>query len=316
MSMVIRQAAENWQAIADGRQGGILCDFKPLDEIFLGFRPGKLYVLAARPGLGKSMLALQIAKSIKLPVAHYSLEMLAVEQLERMMSQVSEFNSESLQSPEVLRRKTAALMEAIEAVKKYPIWFCDEPPITPANILTQCRRMKKKKGLGMIIADYLQLIKGVGKFERRDLEVGMVSSFLKGITMKLEVPILAIASLSRKNEDRTDKRPILSDLRESGSIESDADGVIFLYREADYNAKAKELFPNVTEIIVPKNRGGRTGRSLAIFDGAKSTFYPMEQQAAKAYMDFIKTGANHDSAQAPSRYSRQVSGKNAQSADF
>jgi replicative DNA helicase len=316
MSMVLKAAVENWQAIAMGQPGGLLSNFKPLDDIFLGFRPGKLYILAARPGLGKSMLALQVAKQCGQPVAHYSLEMLATEQLERMISQVSDLNSESLQSKAVLEHKWKMLEEAIASVRKYPIWFCDEPPITPANILSQCRRMKKKKGLGMIIADYLQLIKGIGKFERRDLEVGSVSSFLKGITMKLEVPILAIASLSRKNEDRTDKRPILSDLRESGSIESDADGVIFLYREADYNAKAREHFANVTEIIVPKNRGGRTGRSLAYFDGAKSLFYPLDQQAAKAYMDFLGQKGANDSAQANTGYPRQVSGKNAQSPDW
>jgi replicative DNA helicase len=316
MSMVIRQAAQNWQAVADGTPGGLLSHFKPLDEIFLGFRPGKLYVLAARPGLGKSMLALQVAKQCGQPVAHYSLEMLAVEQLERMISQVSTLNSESLQSRNVLMAKAAELKAAIEKVGRYPIWFCDEPPITPANILSQCRRMKKKKGLGMIIADYLQLIKGIGKFERRDLEVGSVSAFLKGITMKLGVPVLAIASLSRKNEERTDKRPILSDLRESGSIESDADGVIFLYREADYNPKAKEKFANVTEIIVPKNRGGRTGRSLAFFDGAKSLFYPLEQHDAKAYLEFIGQKGSHDSTQANPGHSRQVSGKDAQSSDF
>lgn len=316
MSMVIRQAAENWKAVAHGASGGLLTHVKPLDDIFLGLRPGKLYVLAARPGLGKSMLALQVAKQCGQPVAHYSLEMLAVEQLERMISQVSTLNSESLQSKTVLMAKTEELKNAIDTVGKYPIWFCDEPPITPANILSQCRRMKKKKGLGLIVADYLQLIKGVGKFERRDLEVGAVSSFLKGITMKLGVPILSIASLSRKNEERTDKRPILSDLRESGSIESDADGVIFLYREADYNPKAKERFANVTEIIVPKNRGGRTGRSLAYFDGAKSMFYPLEQQDAKAYLEFTGQKGSHDSAQTHTGNHSEVRGKNAQLSDW
>lgn len=316
MSMVMRSAIENWQAIARGRPGGLMTGFKPLDEIFLGFRPGKLYVLAARPGLGKSMLALQVAKQCGQPVAHYSLEMLDTEQLERMISQVSDLNSESLQSAAVLEAKWAMLEEAISTVRKYPIWFCDEPPITPANILSQCRRMKKKKGLGLIVADYLQLIKGIGKFERRDLEVGSVSSFLKGITMKLEVPILAIASLSRKNEERTDKRPILSDLRESGSIESDADGVIFLYREADYNPKAKEHFANVTEIIVPKNRGGRTGRALAVFDGAHSTFHPLEQSAARAYLEFIGQKGSHDQANPNPTHPRKISGKDAQSADW
>lgn len=315
MSVVLQAAVKNWKAVASGQPGGLLTHFQPLDEIFLGLRPGKLYVLAARPGLGKSMLALQVAKQCGQPVAHYSLEMLAVEQLERMISQVSDLNSESLQSKNILLAKAQVLAKAVEAVSKYPIWFCDESPITPANILSQCRRMKKRNGLGLIVADYLQLIKGIGKFERRDLEVGSVSAFLKSITMKLEVPILSIASLSRKPEERTDKRPLLSDLRESGSIESDADGVIFLYREADYNPKAKLHFPNVTEIIVPKNRGGRIGRTLAVFDGAHSLFYPLEQSAAKAYLDFIGQRGSNDSLQKNQGRYPSTSGRDRQTGD-
>jgi replicative DNA helicase len=281
----------------------------PVDDLLLGFRPGKLYILAARPGLGKSMLALQIATQCGQQVANYSMEMLATEQVERMVSQECDLNSENLRSETVLLAKGKLLADVVVKLGKLPIWFCDESPITPAQILSQCRRLKKKSGLGLIVVDYLQLIKGIGKFERRDLEVGSISKALKSISMKLEVPVLTIASLSRKPEERTDKRPLLSDLRESGDIESDADCVMFLYRESDYNNEAKKLFPNVTELIVSKNRGGKKGRSILNFDGAHSKFYPLHQIDTTGYLNFLDPKkVNHDQQARNGGSSKKISG--------
>lgn len=315
MARVIRDAAKNWQDRVEGKPGGVMSGIPALDDILMGFKPGKLYILAARPGLGKSMLALQIASQCGRQVAHYSLEMEADEQVERMVSHHSDLNSESLQSGAVIRAQARALKEATDKMQALPIWWCDQSPLTPMTILSQCRRLKKRKGdLGLIIVDYLQLIDGIGKFERRDLEVGFISKFLKSIAMKLQVPVIAIASLSRKNEERTDKRPINSDLRESGSIESDADGILFLYRESDYNKQAAKDFPNTTEIIVSKHRGGRKGRGILEFDGAHSKFYTTHPEDAKKYAAFV--GGKHDSAQTNPRHPVKVSGKDAQSSDF
>lgn len=290
MSAVLSESAKNWQEIADGQSTGIMTGIKCVDEMLKGLRPGKHYVLAARPGLGKSMLALQFATQCQAPVAHYSLEMLATEQVERMISQECDLNSESLRSQNVLMAKAEMLSKVVTKLKALPIWFCDESPITPMDILGQCRRMKKKHGLGLIIVDYLQLISGVGKFERRDLEVGFISKFLKRIAMQLQVPVLSIASLSRRPEERQDKRPMLSDLRESGSLESDADCVIFLYREADYSHEIAKDFPNATEFIVSKNRGGQKGKSILNFDGAHSKFYAMEHDGIRNYLNAVKGG--------------------------
>jgi replicative DNA helicase len=288
MGAVLRVAAQEWQDVANGKPGGLMSKIQPVDNLLLGFRPGKVYILAARPGLGKSMLALQVATQCGETVASYSQEMLATEQAERMISQVSDLNADSLRSANILLAQGPALAAAVEKLRTLKIWFCDENPITPAQILSQCRRLKKKRGLGLIVVDYLQLIKGIGKFERRDLEVGQISKFLKSIAMKLEVPVLCIASLSRKPEERTDKRPLLSDLRESGDIESDADVVMFLYRESDYNPQAKKDFPAVTELIVAKNRGGKKGRSILNFDGAHSKFYGLLESEQDRYLRFLE----------------------------
>ncbi len=306
MRTVLRAAAEQWESVANGKPGGLMSRIQPVDDLLLGFRPGKVYILAARPGLGKSMLALQVATQCGETVASYSQEMLATEQAERMISQVSDLNADSLRSANILLNQAPALAAAVKQLEPLAIWFCDENPITPAQILSQCRRLKKKRGLGLIVVDYLQLIKGVGKFERRDLEVGHISKFLKSIAMKLEIPVLCIASLSRRPEERTDKRPLLSDLRESGDIESDADVVMFLYRESDYNAQAKKDFPNVTELIVSKNRGGKKGRSILNFDGAHSKFYALHQADQDRYLKFLEGKAPNDQAQAHPGNSRQV----------
>jgi len=312
MSAVLRAASRDWHDVAMGKPGGLMSNIGPVDDLLLGFRPGKTYILAARPGLGKSMLALQIAVQCGQPAAHYSLEMLATEQAERMISQECDLNSDSLRSQAVLLAKGKLLAETITKLGHLPIWFCDESPITPAQILSQCRRLKKKHGLGLIVVDYLQLIKGVGKFERRDLEVGSISKFLKSIAMKLEVPVITIASLSRKSEERTDKRPIMSDLRESGDIESDADCVMFLYREADYSNEAKKHFPNVTELIVAKNRGGKKGRSILNFDGAHSKFYGLHQVDTVNYLNLIDPSkkVSNDSQARYSGNPKKVSGQN------
>lgn len=292
MAEVLSEASKGWQEIVEGVDLGVKTGIKGIDNILKGLRPGKNYVLAARPGLGKSMLALQFASQSGVPVAHYSLEMLANEQVERMISQECDLNSESLQSRNVIMSKAAMLKDAVSKLKNLPIQFCDSSPITPMDILGQCRRMKKNGGLGLIIVDYLQLVSGIGKFERRDLEVGFISKFLKRISMELQVPVLSIASLSRRPEERQDKRPMLSDLRESGSLESDADCVMFLYRESDYNKEIGNDFPNATEFIVAKNRGGQKGYAVLNFDGAHSKFYDMELDGIKNYLNAVKGGDN------------------------
>lgn len=284
------EAAQEWQAVAEGKPGGIMSSVMAVDDFIRGFRPGTLNVVAARPGVGKSALTLQIAAQCGAPVALYSLEMLALEQVERLIAQrVDGIDGDALRSPSVLKAKAAALSVAMAELAGTPVRICDSSSMNPAKILAQCRRMKKKHGLGLIIVDYLQLVEAIGNHQRRDLEVGSVSAALKKIGNELGVPILAVASLSRKCEDREDKRPMKSDLRESGQLESDAHSIIFLYRESDYSVKAAKdpNVKNITEVLIRKNRGGRTGRSLLLFNGAQSKFMDLTPQSQKAYWSFL-----------------------------
>lgn len=291
MKSCLREAVQEWQEVASGKATGLLSNIRAIDDLIRGFRPGTLNVLAARPGVGKSALALQIATQCGAPVALYSLEMLILEQVERMVAQrVEGIDGDALRSPNVLKAKAAALEVAIAELRSYPIQICQSSRMNTTKMLSQCRRMKKSHGLGMIVVDYLQLMEVVGNFQRRDLEVGNISGQLKKIGNELGVPILAIASLSRKCEEREDKRPIKSDLRESGQLESDAHSLIFLYRESEYSAKAAKdpNVKNITEVLIRKNRGGKTGRTLLLFNGAQSKFSDLTAQSQQQYWNFLQ----------------------------
>lgn len=288
---IFQEAADEWLASASGKVLGIRTGLNSLDEILGGFRPGTLNILAARPGMGKSMLALQIAMACGQPVALYSLEMMATEQAERLIAQrVEGVTPDGLRSAGILQAKQAAIMQALTELKAYPLQICDNSSVTPAQILGQCRRMKRKEGLGMIVVDYLQLVQSAEKHESRVREVGGVSKALKRMANELKVPVLAIASLSRDCEKRDDKRPILADLRESGEIESDAHTVTFIYRHSEYDkAFAKdESLKNVTEVIIRKNRSGRKGTRIFQFDGVRARFYEMDPEDKRHYLDQFK----------------------------
>jgi replicative DNA helicase len=169
-----------------------------------------------------------------------------------------------------------------------PIRICDDTTLTIPQIHAQCRRMMRD-GLGLVVIDYLQLVRAHERKERRDLDVGTISRGLKHLALDLRIPVISVASLSRENERREDKRPMLSDLRESGSIESDADIVFFLHREAIYrkNLQGGE-FESVTELICAKNRGGKTGSDLLRFDGARTRFTDMRAEDKTKYRQATK----------------------------
>ena len=291
MNEVLRDASTEWQASASGKVIGVKTSLPSLDDLLGGFRPGTLNILAARPGMGKSMLALQVAMACSDPVALYSLEMMATEQAERLVSQrVEGLGADGLRSAAILKAKQNAITQAITDLRHLPLHICDNSSVTPAQMLSQCRRLKRKEGLGLSIVDYLQLVQSAEKHESRTREVGGVSKFLKRMGNELQVPVLAIASLSRDCEKRDDKRPIQADLRESGEIESDAHTVIFIYRHSEYdkNFAKDERLKNVTEIIVRKNRSGRKGTKLFQFDGVRARFYEMDPQDKQYYIDAIK----------------------------
>jgi replicative DNA helicase len=242
---------------------GIPSGFHDLDKMTSGFQRSDLIIVAARPSVGKTAFALNIAQNVGVrageTVAIFSLEMSATQLVQRIICaegniDASKMRSGRLDTEEDWHKLTMAMSTLAEA----NIFIDDSATITVADIRAKCRRLKVEKGLGLIVIDYLQLIQGRGKSgENRQQEVSEISRTLKAIARELEVPVIALSQLSRGVEQRQDKRPMMSDLRESGSIEQDADIVAFLYRDDYYDQESEKK--NRIEIIIAKQRNGPVG---------------------------------------------------------
>ncbi len=236
--------------------------FKELDKLTSGFQPGNLIIIAARPSMGKSALALNMAQNLAVrhdvPVALFTLEMSKSEVTQRMMCSEAKVESQSLRTGKLKTEDWPRLTAACDKLMKAPIWVDDTGSITMMEIRSKARRLKSREPkLGLIIVDYLQLMTSGGNSENRVQEVSQISRQLKILARDLEVPILALSQLSRAVEQRHDKRPILSDLRESGSIEQDADLVGFVYRDEYYNGEESDS-QGIAELILAKHRNGPT----------------------------------------------------------
>ncbi|HSO02611.1 MAG TPA: replicative DNA helicase, partial [Gaiellaceae bacterium] len=241
---------------------GIPTGFKELDKLTSGFQPGNLIVIAARPSMGKSALALQMAQNLAvrndIPVALFTLEMSKSEVTQRMMCSEAKVESQSLRTGKLKPEDWPRLTAACDKLMKAPIWVDDTGSITMMEIRSKARRLKSREpNLGLIIVDYLQLMTSGSNSENRVQEVSQISRSLKVLARDLEVPIVALSQLSRAVEQRHDKRPILSDLRESGSIEQDADLVGFVYRDEYYNGEESDS-QGIAELILAKHRNGPT----------------------------------------------------------
>jgi replicative DNA helicase len=291
MQGCISRTANRLNDLASGKPNRVRLGISAIDDIMRGLRFGSLNLLAARPGIGKSALALQAAVECKEPVALFSLEMMIEEEIERLMAHLDpSLNADGISTQALVLAKQEAIKAAFAKLSQYPIEICDSSKVTPAFILGECRRMKRRRGkLGMVIVDYLQMVKSASTQRNREAEVGGISGELKQIGNELVCPILAVASLSRKCEEREDKRPTDADLRDSGQLESDAHGIIFLYRHSKYNDRAKkdERIKNITEVKISKNRGGPTGQTLLDFKGSMSWFFPVAQSEQAYYQSFL-----------------------------
>lgn len=286
----LRKAALNWSDIVSGKKKGIMSGLSAIDHVLQGFQPGKLLVVAARPGVGKSALILQIARQCGAPVLIQSLEMLEEENAERLISQVCEgVDSYTLRSAEGLNRNKAKLSLAVTELSNLPIFISDDPGKTSRQMRSDAQRLKRKHDLKIMFVDYLQLMESDERRGNRSIEVGMTSKSLKQIANTLGITVVAVSSLSRKCEDREDKRPIKSDLRESGDIEHDADGILMLYRESDYSKTAMEndRIKPITEFLWRKNRGGMTGVELARYSGPRLRFDDMTTGDGSMYRNFL-----------------------------
>lgn len=251
-----------------GQITGIPSGFPDLDRMTSGFQRSDLIIVAARPSVGKTAFALNIAQNVavraKETVAIFSLEMSAAQLVQRMICAEANVDAGRLRNGNLEGDDWEKLTMAIGTLSEAEIYIDDTPGLTVAEIRAKCRRLKKEKGLGMIVIDYLQLISGRGKpGESRQQEVSEISRTLKQIARELEVPVIALSQLSRGVEQRQDKRPLMSDLRESGSIEQDADIVAFLYRDDYYDKETEKK--NIIEIIIAKQRNGPVGTVELVF---------------------------------------------------
>ena len=243
---------------------GVRTGFFDLDRMTAGLQPGDLIVLAARPSMGKTALALNICEHVAihegLPVVVFSMEMGASQLALRMVGSQGRIDQQHLRTGALRDDEWGRLTEAVDRLSKASIFIDETPALNPAELRARARRQARQCGrLGLIVVDYLQLMSGTGgsSDENRATVIGEISRGMKSLAKELQCPIIAVSQLNRSVESRTDKRPMMSDLRESGAIEQDADVIIFIYRDDYYNKESKE--PGVAEIIIGKQRNGPVG---------------------------------------------------------
>lgn len=258
-----------------GEISGLSTGYPRLDEKLLGMQPGQLIVLAARPAMGKTSLALNIAVSSciqsGLPVAIFSLEMLATELSMRILTGRAKVDSKRVRTKNFMDTDLRSLARATQELSSLPIFINDAGNTTILDIQSQCRKIKADQGLGLIVIDYLQLMGSVNKSAQREQQIAEISRGLKQMAKELGCPVIALSQLNRGVESRPDKRPTTADLRESGAIEQDADIVMFVYRDEVY-FKESTKEPGIAEIIVGKNRAGEIGTAKLAWVGAYTSF--------------------------------------------
>lgn len=253
---------------------GVPTGFIDLDRLLGGMQPSDLLIIAGRPGQGKSGFCISVAKNAsqlhKQHVAMFSLEMSNEQLVQRLVAQETGINSQKLRLGEIQDEEWPLFTQAVSALGETHIYLDDTPSISPLQLRTKCRRLHMEVGLDLIIIDYLQLMTGDTRMDNRVQEVSYISRNLKALARELNVPILAAAQLSRAVEQRSDKHPLLSDLRESGSLEQDADIVMFIYRPDQYETDT--LKQNIAEIMVAKHRNGPVGSIELVFRESLAKF--------------------------------------------
>ncbi|HJA03730.1 MAG TPA: replicative DNA helicase [Candidatus Microbacterium stercoravium] len=264
----------------DGEMTGVPTGFKELDDLTNGLHAGQMIVVAARPAMGKSTLALDFARASAIkhnqPAIFFSLEMGKTEIAMRLLSAEGQIPLQKLRKGDLDSRDWTTLASTRGRINDAPLYVDDSPNMTLVEIRAKCRRLKQRVGLRMIIIDYLQLMTSGKRVESRQQEVSEFSRALKLMAKELQVPVIALSQLNRGSEQRQDKRPMVSDLRESGSIEQDADMVILLHRDEVYDKQSR---PGEADLIVAKHRNGPTADIPVAFQGHYSRFHDMVQMS-------------------------------------
>lgn len=257
-----------------GRLTGVSTGFSELDRMTAGLQPGDLVIIAGRPSMGKTTLAINIAENAAVgkgvPAAIYSMEMSAEQLTTRMISSLGRVNQGNLRTGMFSDEDWARINAAVAQMSAAPIFIDETPALSPTEVRARARRLKREKGLGLIVIDYLQLMQVGGDIENRTAEISEISRGLKALAKEMQCPVIALSQLNRSVEQRADKRPVMSDLRESGAIEQDADVIMMIYREEVYDKDTPRK--GVADIIITKQRNGPVGEVQLAFLGEYTKF--------------------------------------------
>jgi len=280
LSTLMESTLDEIEALAaHGVMAGVPTGFRDLDELTNGLHPGQMVIIAARPGVGKSTLALDLARAASigngLTTALFSLEMTKSEIVMRLISAEAQIELQDIRKGQVNEEKWSRIATRTAMVSSAPLFIDDSPNLTMMEIRAKARRLKQRHELKLVIVDYLQLMTSGKRVESRQVEVSEFSRQMKLLAKELDVPVVALSQLNRSPEQRTDKKPMLSDLRESGSLEQDADVVILLHRDDLYNANSERA--GEADFIVAKHRNGQTKTISVVFQGHYSRFVDMQQ---------------------------------------
>ena len=276
MSDLVKDTYDELDKRSQGGGGltGVSSGFRELDNLTAGLQKGELIIVAGRPSMGKTAFALNIAEHAALadekPVAVFSMEMSASSLAQRMISSLGRVNSHSMRTGKLEERDWNRIDGAIQQIKNAPIYIDDTPSLSPIELRARARRIQREKGLSLILIDYLQLMSVHGNKENRATEISEISRNLKALARELDVPIIALSQLNRSVEQRTDKVPQMSDLRESGAIEQDADLIAFIYREEVYDPETDKK--GIAQINIAKQRNGAIGKFNLTWVGRYTKF--------------------------------------------
>ncbi|MGB6067488.1 MAG: replicative DNA helicase [Desulfomonilaceae bacterium] len=277
---LMNEAFKMVEALYDRKENitGVASGFSDLDGLTAGFQRSDLVIIAGRPSMGKTSFALNVAMNAAIdggvPTAVFSLEMSKEQIALRILCAKAKVNLKSLRTGYLIQEDWGRLTQAVGSISDSPLYVDDTPAINTLEIRAKARRLKKERDLGLIVVDYLQLMRGATKSDSREKEISEISRSLKALAKELNLPVIALSQLNRKVEERPNKRPQLADLRESGAIEQDADVILFIYRDEVYNKSEDNPKKGEAEIIVGKQRNGPIGMVTAVFDSRFSTFLP------------------------------------------
>ncbi len=274
---------------SDGDITGVSTGFNEFDKLTAGLQPGDLVIVAGRPSMGKTTLAVNIAENAaigsKVPTAIFSMEMPAEQLAFRMISSLGRVDQTHLRTGNFPDEDWSRINTAVQLMSEAPVFIDDTPGLSPGEIRARARRLQREHGLGLVVVDYLQLMQVPGNKENRATEISEISRGLKALAKEMSCPVIALSQLNRGVEQRTDKRPVMSDLRESGAIEQDADIIVFIYREEVYNQDTPRK--GVADIAIAKQRNGPIGDFPLTFVGRYTKF---ENWVPDNYSDYSDEG--------------------------